>query len=78
MYATTTPLHIGTLDGFSGVDGIVAWISNTTLCPAYAKATEPSALKKSKTVPAVLCDLYPYCTSSCFPLSILAAQEIVE
>jgi Mg/Co/Ni transporter MgtE len=66
------------LDGFSGVDGIVAWISKTTLCPAYAKATVPSALKKSNTDPAVFVAVLVYCTFSCTPLCALAVQATVE
>lgn len=48
---------MGPLEGFSGVEGIVACISNTTLCPAYAKATSPKAVKKSKVAPDVVLDL---------------------
>nr|GMC55607.1 transcription factor GTE8-like [Ipomoea batatas] len=42
-----------------GVEGIVAWISSTTLCPAYANATSPNALKKLKTMPDLLASVGP-------------------
>ena len=42
------------LDGFSGVDGMVAWISSTTLCPEYANATSPSPPKTPNTLPGVV------------------------
>lgn len=69
---------MGPLEGFSGVEGIVAWISNTTLCPAYAKAISPNALKKLKIVPAVVFAMYPYSTLGCTPFFTEAVQAIVE
>lgn len=46
-------------EGFSGVEGMVAWISKTTLCPAYPKAIVPKALKNPNIFPASVENLLP-------------------
>ena len=47
---------MGILDGLSGHEGMVAWISRATLWPAYAKPITPKELKTLDTVVAgVVC-----------------------
>jgi len=45
---------MGFLDGLSGVDGMVAWMSSTTLWPVSANATSPSALRKLNVCPVAI------------------------